>query len=114
MAQAQKRAPFKFEMIQTDNGPEFTKWCTHGWERLGIKHRHGRVRKSKFNNIKRRSPTSCEVVRTSSWSFTGLYVIQPWKLNFVHEIHDISLVPLTLLVVDFSDKYRVGREGGQD
>jgi len=46
MAQAQKRAPFKFEMIQTDNGPEFTKWCTHGWERLGIQHRHGRVRKS--------------------------------------------------------------------
>lgn len=43
---AQKLSPFKFEMIQTDNGPEFTKWCTHGWRRLGIKHRHGRVRKS--------------------------------------------------------------------
>lgn len=43
---AQKASPFKFEMIQTDNGPEFTKWCTHGWKRLGIKHRHGRVRKS--------------------------------------------------------------------
>lgn len=43
---AQKLSPFKFEMIQTDNGPEFTKWCIHGWRRLGIKHRHGRVRKS--------------------------------------------------------------------
>ena len=41
-----KKAPFHFEMTQTDNGPEFTKWCTHGWLRLGIKHRHGRVRKS--------------------------------------------------------------------
>jgi transposase InsO family protein len=43
---AQKVSDFKFEMIQTDNGPEFTKWCTNGWRRLGIKHRHGRVRKS--------------------------------------------------------------------
>lgn len=43
---AQRNANFHFEMIQTDNGPEFTKWCTHGWLRLGIGHRHGRVRKS--------------------------------------------------------------------
>lgn len=41
-----KKAPFKFEMIQTDNGSEFSTWCTHGWLRLGVKHRHGRVRKS--------------------------------------------------------------------
>ena len=33
-------------MIQTDNGPEFTTWCTHGLLTLGISHRHGRVRKS--------------------------------------------------------------------
>jgi len=46
IAKAKQQAPFKLEMIQTDNGPEFTKWCTHGWQRLGIKHRHGRVRKS--------------------------------------------------------------------
>ena len=43
---AQKKSPFKFEMIQTDNGSEFSTWCTHGWLRLSIKHRHGRVRKS--------------------------------------------------------------------
>lgn len=43
---ATKQASFKFEMIQTDNGSEFSTWCTHGWLRLGIKHRHGRVRKS--------------------------------------------------------------------
>jgi transposase InsO family protein len=46
IAHAQKEANFKFKMIQTDNGPEFSKWCTHGWLRLGISHRHGRVRKS--------------------------------------------------------------------
>ena len=43
---AKKKASFRFNMIQTDNGPEFTTWCTHGWKRIGIKHRHGRVRKS--------------------------------------------------------------------
>lgn len=44
--QAQKKASFKFKMIQTDNGSEFSTWCTHGWLRLGTRHRHGRVRKS--------------------------------------------------------------------
>lgn len=43
---AQGNASFPFEMIQTDNGSEFSTWCTHGLIRLGIKHRHGRVRKS--------------------------------------------------------------------
>lgn len=43
---AQKNVAFRFEMIQTDNGSEFSTWCTHGWERMGIAHRHGRVRKS--------------------------------------------------------------------
>jgi len=46
VARAKKKARFNFEMIQTDNGPEFSTWCTHGWMRLGIAHRHGRVRKS--------------------------------------------------------------------
>ncbi len=46
ITRAQKKAVPHFEMIQTDNGPEFSTWCTHGWMRLGIAHRHGRVRKS--------------------------------------------------------------------
>ena len=46
MRRAVHKASFHFEMIQTDNGPEFSSWCTHGWKRLGINHRHGRVRKS--------------------------------------------------------------------
>jgi len=46
IARAKRKAPFSFEMIQTDHGSEFSTWCTHGWLRLGIKHRHGRVRKS--------------------------------------------------------------------
>jgi len=43
---AVRQSSFKFEMIQTDNGSEFSMWCTHGWLQLGIRHRHGRVRKS--------------------------------------------------------------------
>jgi len=44
--EAMSKASFKFKMIQTDNGPEFSTCCTHGLLSLGIKHRHGRVRRS--------------------------------------------------------------------
>lgn len=43
---AQGNASFPFEMIQTDNGTEFSTACTHGLIRLRINHRHGRVRRS--------------------------------------------------------------------
>lgn len=43
---AQKVAPFKFEMIQTDHGSEFSTWFTHGLLQAGTKHRHGRVGQS--------------------------------------------------------------------
>ena len=41
---AVKTAPFKFVMIQTDHGSEFSTWFTHCLVTLGIKHRHSRVR----------------------------------------------------------------------
>lgn len=44
LARAQKNAPFPFEMIQTDNGPEFSTRFTHHMIRLKIAHRHSRVR----------------------------------------------------------------------
>ena len=43
---AQTVAPFMFDCIQTDNGPE---WSTHFTERLKIRHRHSRVRQSNDN-----------------------------------------------------------------
>ncbi|MBU6214485.1 DDE-type integrase/transposase/recombinase [Patescibacteria group bacterium] len=43
---AQVAAPFLFECVQTDNGPEFS---TNFSERLGIRHRHTRVRHSNDN-----------------------------------------------------------------
>jgi len=43
---AQALAPFQFKMLQSDNGPE---WSTHFTERVGIAHRHSRVRQSNDN-----------------------------------------------------------------
>lgn len=46
---AVKEASFTFEMIQTDNGPEFSTWFTHGLLKINIAHRHSRVRKPNDN-----------------------------------------------------------------
>lgn len=46
---AQGRAPFRFEMVQTDHGPEFSTRFTHLLLRKKIAHRHSRVRKSNDN-----------------------------------------------------------------
>ena len=43
---AQRAAPFLFGCVQTDNGSEFS---THFTERLGLRHRHTRVRCSNDN-----------------------------------------------------------------
>lgn len=47
--QALKKASFPFEMIQTDNGSEFSIGFTHAMLRIKIKHRHSRVRQSNDN-----------------------------------------------------------------
>jgi transposase InsO family protein len=46
---AQKASPFKFDMIQTDHGSEFSTWFTHGLKTRKISHRHSRVRQSNDN-----------------------------------------------------------------
>lgn len=46
---AQDVATFHFEMIQSDNGSEFSKWFTNGMMHERIAHRHSRVRKSNDN-----------------------------------------------------------------
>lgn len=46
---AQKQANFKFTMIQTDHGSEFSTWFTHGLWRMKMRHRHSRVRQSNDN-----------------------------------------------------------------
>jgi transposase InsO family protein len=46
---AKRSASFKFVMIQTDNGAEFSQGFTHGLLTQGIAHRHSRVRKSNDN-----------------------------------------------------------------
>jgi len=46
---AKRNAPFKFEMIQTDHGSEFSTWFTHSLQSKNILHRHSRVRKPNDN-----------------------------------------------------------------
>ena len=41
---AQKKAPFRFQMIQTDHGAEFSIRFSHILKRSGIEHRHSRVK----------------------------------------------------------------------
>lgn len=46
---AQEASSFKFKMIQTDHGSEFSIWFTHSLLTIGMKHRHSRVRQSNDN-----------------------------------------------------------------
>src|SRR3989344_5679392 len=46
---AQKASSFRFELIQTDHGSEFSTWFTHSLKRMRIVHRHSRVRQSNDN-----------------------------------------------------------------
>jgi len=41
---AQKVAPFRFSMVQTDHGSEFSTRFTHRLVQQGVRHRHSRVR----------------------------------------------------------------------
>lgn len=49
LLEARQKAEFKFRMVQTDHGPEFTQYFTHQAKLNNILHRHSRVRKSNDN-----------------------------------------------------------------
>jgi transposase InsO family protein len=49
VARAQRKAPFDFDMIQTDHGPEFSTRFTHILLRKKLSHRHSRVRQCNDN-----------------------------------------------------------------
>jgi transposase InsO family protein len=49
IARAERHAPFPFEMIQTDHGPEFSTRFTHILLRKNLSHRHSRVRQCNDN-----------------------------------------------------------------
>lgn len=49
MKEAQHIAGFSFKMMQSDHGSEFSTWFTEHLGKLGISHRHIRVRKSNDN-----------------------------------------------------------------
>ncbi len=47
--EAQRQAGFKFRMIQSDHGSEFSSWFTENAGVLDISHRHSRIRKPNDN-----------------------------------------------------------------
>ena len=49
IGRAQKASSFRFKLIQTDHGSEFSTWFTHGVQRMNMVHRHSRVRQSNDN-----------------------------------------------------------------
>jgi len=49
VVRAQRKASFRFEMIQTDHGPEFSTRFTHILNRRQLAHRHSRVRQCNDN-----------------------------------------------------------------
>lgn len=44
LERAQTQAPFRFHMVQSDHGSEFSTWFTHRLQSRGMHHRHSRVR----------------------------------------------------------------------
>lgn len=44
VSKAQLAAPFMFKTVQTDHGPEFSKWFTKKLEEKDVVHRHSRIR----------------------------------------------------------------------
>jgi transposase InsO family protein len=46
LREAQRKAPFLFQTLQSDHGPEFSSWFT---QHAGITHRHSRVRRPNDN-----------------------------------------------------------------
>jgi transposase InsO family protein len=47
--QAKAASPFTFKTLQSDHGPEFSKWFTKVVEHQGVQHRHSLVRKPTDN-----------------------------------------------------------------
>ena len=48
--QAMQKAPFKVKTLQSDNGQEFSSWFTENVQKVGLTHRHSRVRKPNDNS----------------------------------------------------------------
>lgn len=64
MRQAHRLAPFDFQCIQSDHGPEFSKHFSLRLEHTGIRHRHSRVRKPNDNaHVERFNRTIQEELR---------------------------------------------------
>lgn len=75
----QKYFPFRIQMIQTDNGPEFGKWFTDSVMRHGSKHRHNHPRSPNENgHLERFNRTIQEEMPKEGWSMHNPRNILPF------------------------------------
>lgn len=80
---AQALSCFSFQCIQTDNGPEFTKYFTTMVESKGMQHRHTRVRKPNDNaHIERFNRTIQDEMKTDILKYRNNI---PWLNRSINE-----------------------------
>lgn len=91
LRQAQQQSGFDFTMLQTDHGPEFSKWFT---SHSGVLHRHSRVRKPNDNaHIERFNRTIQEecLYYIKQDSISHQEAIQEWLPYYNDEREHLSL-----------------------
>jgi transposase len=97
---AQKEAPFRLEVIQTDHGSEFSTWFTHALTKQGTLHRHSRVRQS--NDNARTSNGLIGLCRKNVW--TRLFTLFLRFKKFYQTIYSITI--LNVLIWGLITKHR--------
>jgi len=84
---AQDQAGFQFRMVQSDNGPEYSKWFTDRLTAAGIPSRHSRVRRPNDNaHVERFNRTIQEECFRGLWPRpqTASWVLSEW-LEYYNE-----------------------------
>lgn len=79
---AQRKAGFRFKVVQTDNGPEFGKWFSDQLKYKGMKLRHSRVRKPNDNAHIERFNRTIQEECSELWKEKGIEVRISNYLNY--------------------------------
>lgn len=98
--EAQQKAPFSFHMIQSDHGPEFSRWFTAQLKAHNLSHRHSRVRKPNDNSHLERFNRTIqeECINLLGWMPSSQSIIQalpPYIHFYNHDRPHLSLNFLT-------------------
>ena len=91
---AQKYFGFQFRVVQSDNGPEFSRWFTNSLESKGITHRHTRIHKpndnahiERFNRTLRQECIGYHMYKTETSNTINEKLIQYLDYYNHHRLH---------------------------